>query len=177
MINRKTIRIMIIGGTLMTVALAATAAQLSQDVINHCRNYITNPTKDAMQDKTVSAALSQCYQNNVCQNELSNTPNCSKIMNLWFSSTSVPKPNAPTQEMQSIEQKPKTTAPASTNGIPAEFHSTGIQQPAEPIQKTPSSSPAETTYSTPAATKQPEPTQTNPSNESNKPAKPTINWF
>lgn len=169
---------MIIGGTLATVALAATAAQLSQDVINQCRDYIANPTKDAMQDKTVSAALSQCYQSSVCQNELSSTPNCSKVMNLWFSSTSVPKPNAPAQDMKSIEQKPKTTSPTNTNSIPEEFHSTGIQQPGEPVQKKQSAQPiSETTDSTPAATKQPESTQSNSSDESSKPTKPTINWF
>lgn len=123
---------------LASAAIASTgifATELSQPILQQCKNYITNPSKQAAKEN--AAALNQCYENDVCQNQLSSLKDCTKTLSHWYMSysptqtktetpttTQIPVSAAPTAQPTTTEVAP-TTQPAQQ---PAETTNNATQQ-------------------------------------------------
>ncbi len=159
MVNKK-IKLIVGFVAAITIAMGSFAAELSESALDQCENYINNPTAEL--GKNNAAALTQCYQQNVCQNQLSGVSHCAKNLNLWYAAYSSPKPNIASPAV------PVQAPAANTNAIPAEFHSTQPTTPAvvttpAPMQATPQQTESQSTATT--------------TPEQKKETKPKINWF
>src|SRR3989338_3012298 len=103
-------KIIFAAGIVITIAIASVAtfaAELSQ-TLQQCTNYINNPSEQAAKEN--ADALHQCYENDVCQNQLSSLPNCAKTLSQWYMNYS----QAPTKTVAPvIIQTPVSAAPSA----------------------------------------------------------------
>jgi hypothetical protein len=122
------------------------------------------------QEKTVATPiLTQCYENNVCQNsDLMNVNDCAKRLALWYAAKSAPV--IPQIVIPSQTVTPVAAPPAH----PFNFNPTrpGTTPPVAPVQG-PSSLAIPSTPATEPAQTPPPSTPTPP----NQPTKSNINWF
>lgn len=160
MINKK---ILIASACIIgSLATTAFAAELSQSTIETCRNYLNNPTEAAGNNKDTAAALEQCEQDNVCDNQLSTVSYCKNNLTDW--SADHPAPTKP--EPQPVIQSTPVTSPATTTPV----------APAEPPAKT--ETPKTDEFYQPA--EQPETqnqTESQPEKQPSQKKEPSINWF
>lgn len=162
MINLKTTTALCVATAFFSIN--AVASTLPQATLNTCKDYITNPTPASA--KTNAEALTQCYQNNVCQDQLAGISGCTQQLESWNLNYS------PKSAVAATPAPVETVAPAAPK-IPALFHSTS---PNQPEAATTPAIPAQPTQETVAA-----PTQTTPTQQQEEPTqnqkKPSINWF
>lgn len=141
--------------------MAAMAADLSEQTISQCVNYLNKPSAQTEN----ATALQACYNNYFCTQykQADKIQNCSDNLDHWFEDYTPPQP---------IE---KETPPVQKTIIPQEFHST--EQSTAPVE-----TPAPAVPETQPTVNQNEQTQTKQQapqqqQQPEKNKKPSINWF
>ena len=119
MINNKRILFTTIVSALTIIFLTAHAfAQThlsSAELTDQCRIYLEqyNPTANPPQKFTAeaTAALTQCANDNICANALSNMPTCISKLSSWQAISTMPPTN--TKQMTAAQQTKKTEMQSS----------------------------------------------------------------